>query len=116
MQVDVECEYGFERHEEECRPIVGLDDARCSVLDKDNYVVSQSKYRLIDGDTCMDLSHIITDTDGKGNLPGGHHGRHPAHGKSASIFLVMLVRATLGCYQLAYFALARSLTLVLLRG
>lgn len=95
MQADVECEYGFERHGEECRPIIGLESAKCSVLDQDNYVVSQTKYRLIDGNTCKGLSQIITDTDGKGNLPDGHHGKHPTRGKGAGLLLVMLVSGLL---------------------
>ena len=95
-QVDVECEYGYERHEEECRPIYGLETAKCTVLDRDNYVISETKRRLIDGDSCKGLSQIIGDTDGKGNLPGGHHGRHPNHGwGGATLFLVMLVRSLL---------------------
>ena len=50
----------------------------------------------IDGDSCKDLSHIIGDTDGKGNLPGGHHGRHSDQGhRGATLFFVMLVRGLL---------------------
>lgn len=94
MQADVECEYGYERHNEECRPIYGLESAKCSVIDRDNYVVSETKHRLIEGDTCSGLAQIIADTDGKGNLPGGHHGRHPSHGRTGTtVFLVMLVRS-----------------------
>ena len=96
IQVDVECEYGYERHGEECRPIFGLESAKCAVLDRENYVISETKHRLIDGDSCKGLSQIIADTDGKGNLPGGHHGRHPNHGWSgATLFLIMLVRGPL---------------------
>jgi hypothetical protein len=94
MQADVECEYGYERHNEECRPIYGLESAKCSIIDHDNYVVSETKHRLIEGDTCSGLAHIISDTDGKGNLPGGHHGRHPSHARTGTtVFLVMLVRS-----------------------
>lgn len=98
LQVDVECEYGYERHNEECRPIYGLEGAKCTVLDRDNYVISETKHRLIDGDSCKNLSDIIGDTDGKGNLPGGHHGRHSDHGhRGATLFFVMLVRGLLAC-------------------
>ncbi len=94
IQVDVECEYGYERHAEECRPIFGLESAKCAVLDRENYVISETKHRLIDGDSCKGLSQIIGDTDGKGNLPGGHHGRHPNRGwGGATLFLIMLVRS-----------------------
>ena len=110
-QVDVECEYGYERHGEECRPIYGLESAKCTVLDQENYVISETKHRLIDGDSCKGLSQIIGDTDGRGNLPGGHHGRHPAHGwGGATLFLIMLVRGVVRpspvpCHQASWAAL-----------
>ncbi|CAL5221253.1 g3408 [Coccomyxa viridis] len=107
-QVDVECEYGYERHAEECRPIFGLESAKCAVLDRENYVISETKHRLIDGDSCKGLSQIIGDTDGKGNLPGGHHGRHPNRGwGGATLFLIMLgVVGVLGAAALWWFKFA----------
>ncbi len=94
-QADVECEFGYEFVNHECRPITGLDAGQCGALKSSAYHTSTSKHRLIDGDVCADLARVITDTDGKGNLPGGRGGgggARAARRKWATTVVVFLVR------------------------
>jgi hypothetical protein len=97
LQDDVECDFGFERVNGQCRAIKDLDTAKCPAIRSGSYHVSQSMHRLINADACSDVSRVISDTDGKGNLPGGPgsgRGGRRGHGKAAKAFIALLVRVT----------------------
>ena len=92
-QVDVECEFGYEYVNHACQPITGLDTSQCTAIADGTYHSSATKHRLIQGDICADISRVITDTDGKGNLPGGKGNRqHAACKKWATALVTFLVR------------------------
>lgn len=93
QQEDVECDYGYEYINHECRPIKDLSNSHCSALSAGRYHVSETKHRLINADVCMDVSRVIRDTDGKGNVPGGPgSGSRSGHGKIAKAIIALLVR------------------------
>ena len=47
LQADVECEFGYEFVNHECRPITGLDTGQCGALKSGAYHTSASRHRLI---------------------------------------------------------------------
>jgi hypothetical protein len=94
-QADVECDFGFEFVNHECRPIQSVDTSQCAALTSGEYHVSRTKHRLVSGDVCADVSRVISDTDGKGNLPGGPGAGHKHRGRAARAFVVILVSTSL---------------------
>ena len=90
--MDVECEFGYEYVNAECHAITGLDTAQCGAVREGSYHASASKHRLIQGDACAGIARVITDTDGKGGLPGGRSGgAHGARKHWATAFVAFLV-------------------------
>lgn len=94
LQADVECEFGYEFVNHECRLIESMDTSQCSAVTAGRYHMSKSKHRLVSGDVCSDVSRVISDTDGKGNLPGGPGSAHGHRGRAARAFVVILVRCS----------------------
>lgn len=92
LQEDVECEYGYEWLDGECKPIVGLDRQQCGVLNG-QYVESVTHLRLVHGDTCKNVSRVILDTDGRGHLTVPDAGRPLRHSVLAAIFGATVVCA-----------------------
>ncbi len=87
----MECDFGFEYVNHECRPIQSVDTSQCGAITSGQYHVSRSKHRLVSDDVCADVSRVISDTDGKGNLPGGPGAGHKHRGRAARAFVVILV-------------------------
>ena len=94
-QADVECEFGFEYINHECRPIQSVDTSQCAAVTSGRYHASQTKHRLVSDDVCADVSRVISDTDGKGNLPGGPGAGSKHHGRAARAIVIFLVRASI---------------------
>ncbi|KAK9831811.1 hypothetical protein WJX74_010382 [Apatococcus lobatus] len=90
---DLECEFGYEYSDGECKPIVGVDTTRCGPLTSGEYAPSETHKRLIHGDTCSNLEALITDTDGMGHRtgdsPSGHRSVH--WGVAIASFLVVIL-------------------------
>jgi hypothetical protein len=82
----VECEYGYEWLDGECRPIVGLDRQQCGVITGGLYVESVTHRRLVHGDMCDNVSRIIMDTDGKGHHNAYEVPRALRHSVLAAVF------------------------------
>lgn len=101
LQEDVECEYGYEWLDGECKPIVGLDRQQCGVLNG-QYVESVTRLRLVHGDTCKNVSRVILDTDGRGHLTVPDSGRPLRHSVLAAIFGATVVCAAHCSYRPAF--------------
>ncbi|BDA42979.1 Vacuolar protein sorting/targeting protein 10 [Coccomyxa sp. Obi] len=93
---DVECEFGFEYVNHECRPIQSVDISQCAAVTSGRYHASLTRHRLVSDDVCADVSRVISDTDGKGNLPGGPGAGHKHRGRAARAFVVLLVVGIVG--------------------
>lgn len=92
VQVDLECEFGYEYSDGECKPIVGVDTTRCGPLVSGLYTPSDTHKRLIHGDNCSNIERLITDTDGMGHRTGdAPSGKRSVHwGVALLSFLVRL--------------------------
>ena len=90
LQADLECEFGYEYSNGECKAIVGVDTTRCGPLVSGEYAPSETHKRLIHGDTCSNLQALITDTDGMGHRTGdAPSGKRSVHwGVAIASFLV----------------------------
>jgi hypothetical protein len=78
LQVDVECEFGFEWswRQHECVAMLGVDPNTCAVVKEKKYIMSDSHLRLVNADNCQNISRVINDTDGRGHStlpPTGIH-------------------------------------------
>ena len=79
MQIDTECDFGykwdFHNGTLGCKPIPGFDVNTCPHVRDRSYVISKSGLRLLNGDSCANVSRVINDTDGRGHstLPEGKH-------------------------------------------
>lgn len=51
-----------------------MDVNTCPAVKSHKYVISETHFRLLDGDGCKNISRIIPDTDGRGHstLPQKH--------------------------------------------
>jgi len=91
-QEDVACEYGYEFAGHDCRPIVGIDTAQCAALA--GYQMSETHRRLVAGDACADVAHVIPDTDGRGHAPGAPPAAAAGRGHGWATFFVLLLART----------------------
>ena len=92
MQVDVECEFGFERTAEGCVRMAGIDADQCGELSSKGYLTSSTNHRLVHGDECTNVSRVIPDTNGHGGLPeSGSSGRGGSGGRGHAWLLTAII-------------------------
>lgn len=53
--------------------MLGVDRNTCPHVKDGRYTISESHLRLLNGDSCANISRVINDTDGRGHSTLPHH-------------------------------------------
>lgn len=69
---DFECDYGYMKENDVCKPIPAERMPRCPRLEERQYVISKTGLRLVQGEVCTNPETIVPDTDGHGKARPGH--------------------------------------------
>lgn len=97
VQVDMECEFGFEPTTQGCIAMAGIGADQCGEISGKGYLTSSTKHRLVHGDVCTDVQRIIPDTNGHGGLPGTGGGGAGGSSRGHGWLITIIVFLVSGC-------------------